>query len=153
MSIRLGMDMKLYYVTGGGPLITTVPLTTWVEIPNVRDLTLNTEKGEADVTTRGNGGWRAMVGTLKEGGADFQMVYDTADTGFDAIKDAFMNNTAIGLAIMDGNIATPGSEGLIGNFSVTKFNIPQPLEDATKVDVTVRLTYSAIDPTWYTVPA
>ena len=31
----------------------------------IRDLSLNLEKGEADVTTRGNDGWRATLPTLK----------------------------------------------------------------------------------------
>lgn len=34
---------------------------------------LNLEKGEADVTTRANNGWRATKGTLKEGSIEFEM--------------------------------------------------------------------------------
>ena len=65
MSTRLGMDAKLYRNAGsfGSPI--------WTEVTNVKDLTLNLEKGEADVTTRANGGWRATVGTLKDASIDF----------------------------------------------------------------------------------
>jgi hypothetical protein len=34
---------------------------TWAEVTNVKDVTLNLEKGEVDVTTRANGGWRATL--------------------------------------------------------------------------------------------
>jgi len=149
--LRLGLDAKLYLVSGGGPIITTPVLTTWTEIGNVRDVSLPLEKGEADVTTRANNGWRAMVGTLKDGGVDFEMVWDTADANFGFIKDAFLNNSQIGLAIMDGSILAVGSEGLVGNFSITKFTRNEPLEEALKVAVTAKLTYSAIDPVWYEV--
>ncbi len=45
--------------------------------------------------SRSNAGWRANVGTLKDGTVEFQMVYDTADTDFDALQSAFLNNTTI----------------------------------------------------------
>ena len=57
--VRLGLKAKLYRNTGsyGSP--------TWNEVKNVKDVTLTIEKGEADVSTRGNDGWRALIGTLK----------------------------------------------------------------------------------------
>jgi len=68
MSVRLGLDAKLYRNTG------TYDTPTWVEMTNVKDLTLNLESGEADVTTRANNGWRATVATLKDGSIEFEMV-------------------------------------------------------------------------------
>jgi len=73
MATRLGMDAKLYRNTGD------YATPTWVEVSNVKDVTLNLEKGEADVTTRANAGWRATVGTLKDASIEFQMVWDTVD--------------------------------------------------------------------------
>ena len=55
MAVKLGLDAKLFHNTG------SYATPTWDEITNVRDLTLNLEAGEADVTTRGNAGWRATV--------------------------------------------------------------------------------------------
>ena len=60
MAVKLGLDAKLFRNTG------TFATPTWNEITNVRDVTLNLEAGEADVTTRGNNGWRATVATLKD---------------------------------------------------------------------------------------
>ena len=60
MAIRLGMEAVLNYKTGGQD-----GAGSWVELANVRDVTLSLEAGEADVTTRANSGWRAVVATLK----------------------------------------------------------------------------------------
>lgn len=54
---------------------------------------LNLEKGEADLTTRASGGWRATEGTLKDASVEFEMVWDTEDAGFTAIKDAYFGGT------------------------------------------------------------
>jgi len=77
MAIKLGMDAKLYYCAAG---IGGTP--TWSELTNVKNVTLSLQKGEADVTTRANGGWKATAATLKEGTIEFEMVWDTADAGF-----------------------------------------------------------------------
>ena len=98
MATRLGMDAKLYRNTGD------YATPVWVEVSNVKDVTLNLEKGEADVTTRANQGWRATVGTLKDASIEFQMVWDTVDAGFDAIRQAFFNNTPLEFAVRDGDI-------------------------------------------------
>ena len=61
MGIKLGMEAKLYRNTG------TYAAPTWVELTNVKDLTLNLEAGEADVTTRGNAGWRTTAASASSG--------------------------------------------------------------------------------------
>lgn len=147
MPIRLGMQAKLYYKTGG-----VAAVGPWLELGNVKDLTLNLETGEADVTTRANAGWRATVGTLKEGSIEFEMVWDTGDAGFTAIKDAFLGNTAIGLAVMDQDIADSGSQGLQADCSITSFSRSEALEEAIMVSVTAKPTYSTTAPAWVTVP-
>jgi len=146
MSIKLGMEAKLYYKTGG-----VGGVGDWTELGNVRDLTLNLETGEADVTRRANAGWRATVATLKDGSIEFEMVWDTADAGFAAVKDAYFNNTAIGFAVMDGDIETVGSQGLQADFSITNFSRNEPLEEAVTVSVTAKPTYSTTAPAWVTI--
>lgn len=136
MGIRLGMEAKLYHGAAGA--------TAATEMPNVKDVTLNLEKGEADVTTRGNQGWRATVGTLKDGSVEFEMVWDSSDSGFAAIKNAYFANTAIALLILDAE----DGEGLDADFSVTNFSRNEPLEEAITVSVTVKPTYSTRAPAW-----
>ena len=134
--IKLGMDAKLYYGVAGA--------TATTELSNVKDLTLNLETGEADVTTRANQGWRATVATLKNGSIEFVMIWDTADAGFTAIQNAYFNNTPIALAILDGE----GGSGLDADFSVVNFSRNEPLEDAITVNVTLKPTYSTRAPAW-----
>lgn len=147
MALKLGMQAKLYYKTGG-----VAAAGAWTELGNIKDLTLSLETGEADVTTRANAGWRATVGTLKEGSVEFEMVWNTGDPGFTAIKNAFFSNTAIGLAIMDGDIATAGTQGLQADFSITTFSRNEALEEAITVSVTAKPTYSTSAPTWAVIP-
>jgi hypothetical protein len=146
MSVKLGLDAKLYRNTG------TFPAPVWNEIKNVKDVTLNLEAGEADVTTRGNAGWRATVATLKDGSVEFEMVWDTADDDFAAIRDAFLNKTSIELAVLDGEVTVTGTQGLRATFMVTKFTRSEPLEEAITASVTVKPTYSANSPIWLVVP-
>lgn len=144
MSTRLGMDAKLYRNTGD------YATPVWVEVSNVKDVTLNLEKGEADVTTRANGGWRATVGTLKDASIEFQMVWDTVDAGFDAIRQAFFNNAPLEFAVMDGDITDPDSEGLRATFDIFNFTRNEALEEAIMVDVSIKPTYADNAPEWIT---
>lgn len=145
MSYKLGMECKLYRNTGtyGSPV--------WVEIDNARDVTLNLEKGEADLTTRANDGWRASAGTLKDASVEFEMVWDTGDAGFTALQEAWFNGTAVEVAVMDGDITEVGSQGLRATMDVTTFSRSEPLEEGVTVSVTMKPTYASNAPEWLTV--
>jgi len=148
MSKKLGKDGKLYYCEAG---IGGTP--DWSELTNARDVTLGLTKGEADVTTRGNAGWKASAATLKEGTIEWEMVWDPSDEGFTAVKDAWFNNTTLGLAVMDGDIATAGSQGLWADCDILDFSREEPLDGAMIVKVTAKPTYTANAPQWKTIPA
>jgi predicted secreted protein len=151
MAIKLGMDCKLYYAASNLADVqdATIAAATWVEVTNVVDVTLNLEKGEADVTTRSSGGWRAALGTLKEGSIEFEMRWNTGDAFFTAIKTAWLAGTYIAIAAMDGAVATTGSTGLVGNFSVIGFSRSEPLEEAAGCSVRLKPADST-KVTWYT---
>ncbi|MBI5725017.1 MAG: hypothetical protein HZA50_13735 [Planctomycetes bacterium] len=143
MSIKLGMEAKLYFCEAG---IGGTPV--WTELSNVKNVTLNLQTGEADVTTRANHGWKATAATLKEGSIEFEMIWDTEDEGFAAIKDAYFGNLIIGIAVMDGPIAQAGSQGLWADCMITNFSRDEALEEAISVKVTAKPTYSANAPQW-----
>ena len=123
---------------------------TWNEIDLARDVTLNLEASEADVASRGNSGWRATRAALRDAGVEFDLVWDSDDAELEAIRDAYLNGTEIGLAVMDGDIATAGSEGFGTNFVITGFNRGEPLEEAVTVSVTAK---PASRQPWYEVSA
>ena len=142
MGVRLGMEARLYRNTGD------YATPVWEEVSNVKDVTLNLEKGEADVTTRANGGWRATVGTLKDASVEFQMVWDTEDAAFTDIQSAFFSNTPIEFAIMSGAMTDPDAEGLRATCDIFNFTRNEALEEAIMVDVTIKPTYAANAPAW-----
>ena len=149
MAIRLGLNAKLYRNTG------SYASPTWNEIGNVKDVTLNLESAEADVTVRANNGWRATVPTLKDASVEFEMVWDTADEDFQAIRDAYLNNTTLEVLALDGPVSGAGStgnQGLRAVCNVTDFSRSEPLEEALSVSVTVKPAYSVNPPTWHVVP-
>jgi TP901-1 family phage major tail protein len=146
MGVKLGLDAKLYRNTG------TPGAPTWVELTNVKDLTLNLDASEADVTTRGNAGWRATLAALKDASIEFEMVWDTADAAFTAIKDAFFGSTSVEFAVMDGDITIAGAQGLRAEMSITNFSRSEPLEEAISVSVTAKPTYATTAPSRMTVP-
>ena len=135
MAIVLGLDAKLLRGTAG--------TTGTTEVKNVKDLTLNLESGEADVTTRATGGWRASAATLKEASLEFGILYDTADADFQAFQAAYFSNTPLSLFITDGN-----GGGLDADWSITAFTVEQPLEEAVSVSITAKPTASTRAPAW-----
>jgi hypothetical protein len=135
----LGMNAKIYQGTAGSAL------SGLTEMGNVKDVTLSLEAGEADVTTRANQGWRATAPTLRECTAEFEMLWKPGDTGFDAIKTAYLTAGSIRLAVLtgakspDGIATAAGSEGPLADFSITNFSRSEPLEEGVMVSVTAKL--------------
>ena len=145
----LGMSCKLYRCATLLDGTTNTPaLATWIEQDNVKDLTLNLETGESDITTRANNGWRATAATLKDGSIEFEMLWKPSDAGFAAIQAAWAAGTEIALAALTGADDVAGSEGLASNFTVTNFSRNEPLEEAVTVSVTLKPSSFT---QWYTV--
>ena len=151
--VVLGQDAKLYIAPASGGMVAwTGGLPAGMNVvDNVRDLTLNNEKGEADVSTRGTGGYRARKGTLKDGTVEFSMVWDVSDTRFGEIKDAFFNNTALVVAVLSSG--DHNAEGLYALMDVMNFSRSEELEDAERVDVSMAITHVPSgfqQPSWVT---
>ena len=127
---RLGMKGKLFQGAGG---TTGVPAT---ELKNVKDVTVTLDAAEADVTTRANSGFRAVVSGLKECSIEWEMQYMPSDPGFKAIRQAWYSGDPIHLAAL----TSENGEGPVGDFSITGFSRSEPLEEAIKYSVTAKLT-------------
>lgn len=137
----IGYEGKLYYkvggIAGGG---------SWTELTNVRDVTINSEDTEVDVTTRASGGHRAVVQGLRTYTIEFEMVWDTSDTGFNALRDAFLNRTAIGIKAFELAAGQgPQFDGVV--LTMTR---NEPLDDVDTASITVKPTRSATAPSWAT---
>lgn len=139
----LGMNAKIYQGTTGGEV------TALTEMANVKDVTATMEAGDADITTRANSGWRSTAPTLRTLNVEWEMVWKPGDTGFDAVKGAYLGGTTLELAVLDGPRATAGNQGPKGSFAITQFSRKEPLEQAITVSVSAKLcTWDE----WYVVP-
>ena len=136
MSTKKGTDAVLYYGAAGSRA------TNLLE--NVRDVTLNLDKSEVDVTTRAGSGWKQTIGGLKDASIEFDMIWDDEDAGFTALQAAFFNDTAVALLCLD----QINGKGLDADFAITKFSRSEALDDALKVSVTAKPTRSSRAPSW-----
>lgn len=138
-NFQLGMNAHAYYsataVTASDQTTLNTALGTATEITNIKDLKINLATDKADVSTRGNNGWKQTAATLKDGTVTFSMVWKPADTNFTAILTAWQNSAEIAFFALDELKATTGAQGAAGNFTVTNFSRTENLADAIMVDV------------------
>lgn len=132
----LGIKGKLYR-NAAILTSTTWSATGWDEIKRVKDVSVEIDKSEADATTRENDGWEQTVGVLKRSEFPFDLVYDPDDLDYQAVRDAFLDDTEIALAVLDVTAGT-ASEGLVSNFSVLKFGRAEMHDDVMRVPVMVK---------------
>ena len=135
----LGMNAKIYHAAAQSPASGLDPATGMTEMDNVRNVNLSLEAGEADTTTRANNGWRSTTATLKEASVEFEMQWKPVDAQLAAIRTAYLNNTPIALAILTSAHSVSGSEGPVGNFTVTNLSRSEELEATITYSVTVKL--------------
>jgi len=145
-NVRRGIDAALYRNLG------TYEAPNWSEVGNLRDVTRNQEKDEADATTRANNGWYAAVGTLKKGSIDAQLVVKrSADNHFEAFQDSFWDSTPLEILMLEGPIDEVGVTGLRATFEVMSFTENQPMGDIQTADVTLQIAPSDHAPEKYEV--
>ncbi len=147
MAAKTGIEGKLYFsATGIGS--GAAGSATYTELTNVRNVTLNNTKAEADATTRTNNGWKAVVATLKEASIEFEMVWDPSDPGLSAVYGSYMTNTILGIACVDGAITGQGADpnGFEADCMVSSVSREESLEGIMMLKVTVKPTYSANAP-------
>ena len=146
MPTRLGIEGKLYRNVGSY----TAP--NWLEVSNVRDLTLTLEKDEVDTTSRANAGWKAFRYTLRNASIEFDMLWDPSDAHLQFFLQAFLNSgTVIECAVLDGPITTNGSQGLRASFEVGRVTRNEPMGDVMTVNILLRPTNASNPPEWFTV--
>lgn len=145
MTAKLSEGAKLYINSG------TYATPTWDEVDLVKDVQLNMEKGEADVTVRKSGGWTETADGLISATIDFGMLYDTSDAQFNSIRSAFTGKTSIEVLVLDGAQDTTGNQGLRATCMVQSFNRSETLGEALMVEVSLKPTANDdAAPEWFT---
>lgn len=162
MAAKLGLDGKIYYLSTGtraswgtvtGGVAQAPAPSNLTVIEAVRDITLTIEAGEADVSTRGNDGWKAILATLKGASLEVKAIWDSADTALAAVLTAWLTNATIALAVLDGAKETVGTQGFWADFMVLSVTKGEALEEGQTMDFTIKPTLSAVSPQWVKVTA
>ena len=147
MAKQVGLSCELSRNTG------SYAVPVWSELDLARDVTVSLEAAEADASSRSSGGWRETIQSLKDASIEFEMVNDSADSGFTAVKNAFIDGTNLEVLALDGPVATTGSQGLRMTSAVSAFSRSEPLEETVTVSTTLKPTPNTDSvPVWFTAP-
>jgi hypothetical protein len=136
----ISLDAKLYYsATALDGSSNDAAAVTWVEITNVKDVSYSFSHETADGTTRGNGGLRKNIPTLKDLEVTFVLDADVSKAWWSAIRTAFANRSPIALAVMDGDETSAGADGPAANFIISDFSRDEPLAGDVVYNVTAQV--------------
>lgn len=141
MTIQLGFNARIYYGTDIGDL---------AELRHVRTATLSLACDGSDLTPHASGGWKASTHTLRDATLTFTLLWDIADAGLLALRDAYLNDSTINLMFLDGADDDPlhAPEGLMAACIITKFARDERSTDAIAVSITAKPTLAEFDPSW-----
>ncbi len=145
MSGKVGIDCRAYRNTG------TYGTPTWNEITIARDVTLGLDKDEAEASIRGVR-WKMRLPTLKDAQITLEILHDPSVDDYNVLRDAYLNDTVLDIALADGVIATTGTQYFRSDQYVFGFTRKEPLTDALTVEIPLKLAYSVNAPVFVTVP-
>lgn len=132
MAEKMGYECKLYLGAVG-----TSQGEAGKELTNIMgEPQLLMSRDEVERTTRANSGWKGKRAGLGEWGVTFQLKHDTADTNQSLLRTCLVNNTSLGVSVLDGSISSGGA-GFKGAVWVQQFQRNEPLDGITTVDVTL----------------
>lgn len=144
---KLSRNCRLYRNTGsyGSP--------TWNLIEHVGDVTLPLTKSRVDVATRASGWDLAMV-TGKKLDLKIKVPYVPGDPDYQALQDAWEDDTSVELLILDGPVGTSGSSGWRAHFHIVDVTINQSISSHVEAEITFAVAAAAINeaPVSYVVP-
>lgn len=147
MPTYLGMNAKLYRGTAAA-----AATAVSTEVTGVKSVTLSLEAGDADVTVRGNNGWRTTAPTLKDASVEFEIPASSVTaTDVKFFMERFLDGASFALLIMDQDKATTGAQGLLADFTCSSCSRSEPLEEAITYSIKCKPTLSSRVPpiSWY----
>lgn len=153
MAAKTGHKMKLYRNTG------TVATPVWSLVDQIGDVNIpDLSRALAELRRRGNEYTKNLPGIINSITLEFRLFHGLGDTTFDAIQAAFFAGTVEEYAVLDGLVATVGTQGLRCPFLVESFPWDQNLDEVSGHDVRLAIGYmesggSEVDPSWMEVSA
>jgi len=149
---KTGHKMKLYRNTG------TYAVPTWSVVDEVGDVSIpDMSRGMAELKRRANDFTKNLATLIQSIAIEFRLHHGLDSTTFDAIRANFFTGAAEEWAVMNGDIATSGNEGMRIPVLFEQFPWDQALEEVSGHDCRMIVAYmeesgTEIDPEWYVVP-
>jgi hypothetical protein len=110
----------------------------------VTDVTVSLSATEIESSDRCGNGFKSAVQGLKEFSIEFSMIKKKTagvlPAYFTNLRTAFLNNTLVTVLVLDGDIATTGSDGFIAVCNVFDFSEDQQLEEVIKNNITLKFS-------------
>lgn len=125
-----GYKAKVYSSTDG---------STYTEVGELRDVTLNIKSEAADATSHSSAGWKEVVPTINSWSASFGALFVGADAAQDTIKSAILNRTLLYFRF-DPAGTSSGLERFSGTGYITSYDIASPTNDLTTISGSIEGT-------------
>lgn len=133
MSMKLGIDAKLYYRSGGN-----YASPTWTEISSIKDLAVDGQWDTTDAPSRASR-IKGYAKTLLDAGFTGTIKCSDTDTAYQAIRDAFLSGTSsVDFMVLNGSNTTNGAWGYRYDGIVTKCGNDQGIQNALYDDIEVK---------------
>lgn len=143
-----GFDGKVYYNTGSDAT------PTWVELTPVRDVSTSASTTKANNSDR-RSAFEMYCAGLHAIETTVELTHVAGDANIDALRTHWNDRTTVQIAVMDGPIATVGSEGFKYFAHVFSHDFEQPLQDGQTISMTFSPAINSDEPTvfpeWYVV--
>ena len=150
IAYRLSSGSRASWGTTAGGITTGAAPSNLVAMPIVRSVNLGLSTGEANGTTRATT-WELSLPALFKNELEFEIPWQPTDAGFMALQTAFFGRTSIALAVLDGDKATIGSQGIWADYMVADFPREEPEDKEMLSKVKLKPTVSAHGPEWVQV--
>lgn len=152
MANLTGRQAKLYVNTA----VPSAP--TWLEVLRVGDLSMPLTKGQAELADRSSD-YKKMLAGLKESGLEFTYHEDAnaVDAVWDILYNSYLNDVAIEMAVMAGDITVTGVTGFRLPLQVFEMTWNQELESVLEYDFSLSISElleggTPVDPSRFVVP-
>jgi predicted secreted protein len=145
MAVQVGLTCVASHMSAG-----TYGSPTWSPATSCAEATLNIDASAVEASTRGSV-WRKFLPGLRNLSADMKFIRNNSDTIQAALETAFVAGTSVIFAFTDAAIATVGTQGIKGEFMVSKFSQGEPIDGAASLDVTLQPIAGGNGPEFLTV--
>lgn len=139
--VLAGRRNKLYYnnradtaSAGAGTFASPV----WVEISRVGDVARTGAKNQTEVNMRASETTIVVYGNKSR---EITFTYYKrfgVDPVFNVLETSFENDTVLDIAMMEGPVATVGTQGVRGPFTVAQLDKSEPIDGVDTYDVTMQ---------------